>query len=287
MTGDPRHPGIDELSEFRAGVTDEALGERVAAHLADCPGCTVLSERLAHVPAVLAAAPAPAIPGDVEARITSAIAAEAARRDLAAPPKAAGSSALKPTRPSGSRATGHRSLRRRPRVAASAGALAAAACLGLAFAGYQLSETSHPAASASAPNQPRSSASPRVAGPNSMHAGPRVPGPGQQAPSFSVTVTDTNFRKATLRSQVRRQLAAPRGASRAGNHGATTSPSRALAGCVMSITGGTKPRLVEQAAYQSRPAYVIAVPDHAWVVARTCTASDPGTLASVSLPPGG
>ncbi|MBO0819503.1 MAG: hypothetical protein J2P26_01485 [Nocardiopsaceae bacterium] len=74
MNGHPRHPGLTELAEFRAGVTDAADGERLAAHLAECPDCAAVGDRLDQIPALLASVPAPAMPEDVAARILAALA---------------------------------------------------------------------------------------------------------------------------------------------------------------------------------------------------------------------
>jgi hypothetical protein len=40
---------------------------------------------------------------------------------------------------------------------------------------------------------------------------------------------------------------------------------------------------VDSATYQGKPVYVIAVPDHVWVVAPDCTASDPHLIRSIGL----
>jgi len=65
--------------------------------------------------------------------------------------------------------------------------------------------------------------------------------------------------------------------------GLEVAPSRSLVGCVMHLTGDVRPELVDRATYQSRPAYVIAIPDEAWVVGVACTATRPALMASVRL----
>ncbi|WP_300605279.1 hypothetical protein, partial [Trebonia sp.] len=60
-------------------------------------------------------------------------------------------------------------------------------------------------------------------------------------------------------------------------------PSSALVGCVLNLTGGVTPSLVDLATYQGEPAYVIAVPSRAWVVGLGCTASRPELITTVSL----
>lgn len=303
MNGHSRHPGTEELADFQAGASEGTRGDQVAAHIAACPECASVSERLSQVSAALASIPAPAMPGDVEIRIASALAAEAARRTPAAAvadPAADGANAaaLSPVASSGARrsvvtssspagsspATAPRRAwrkTRRPSYRTSGLALVtAAASLVLAFAGYWLSG-------------PGSQATPAVASGGSANAGRSgpagaVPGAHRLSPSlrpalgpvstFVIVVAATDFHMPTFQAQVREQLAAPASPSR-------ESPSRSLVACVMHLTGGARPELVEEARYDSRPAYVIAVPNHAWAIARPCTGS-PAVLSSVSLAPG-
>lgn len=340
MNGHPRHPGTEELAEFRAGVTDGVRGDQVAAHLAECLECASVAERLGEVPALLASIPAPAMPAYVEARITSALTAEAARRatapvdvtaaDAATPDPAPADSAPadsadsspspNPVVPPSSAPQRRRPVRRRTSrrraLTAPLGALVAtAACLVLAFIGYQVSGTGHNASSSEASG---SSASPH-AGENSS-AGGQGPGarPDSRNPAtnnpamgpastaaFAVLVSTTNFRKATLQEQVRQQLSAVHGTgpvASPGTSGSTgpvepsagvtpapggdrwVSPPKSLVGCAKVLTRVAKPELVEQATYQSQPVYMIAMANHAWVVERGCTAAHPELLASVALP---
>ncbi|HEX6454054.1 MAG TPA: hypothetical protein VF060_31905 [Trebonia sp.] len=331
MNGHPRHPGTEELAEFRAGVTDGVRGDQVAAHLAECPECASVADRLGEVPALLASVPVPAMPAAVEARITSALTAEAARRaaapvdvtaeDAATPDPALAdpddSSPLpNPVVPLSSAPRRRRSARRRTSrrraVTAPLGALVAtAACLVLAFVGYQLSGTGHHGGSAAA-----SGSSPSLharennsAGGQGLEPGPRPGpdtrmGPGSTA-AWVVVVSTTNFRKATLQEQVRQQLSATHSTGPIASPGTSgsagpvkpsagvtpvtggdrrVSPSESLVGCVRLLTNGTQPQLVEQATYQSQLVYMIAIANHAWVVGRGCTAAHPELLASVALP---
>ncbi|HEX6518844.1 MAG TPA: hypothetical protein VF070_02360 [Streptosporangiaceae bacterium] len=78
------HVDPDVLAEFRAGlITDHGLvtgrrGRAIAAHLSGCAACAALDARLARVSAVLAAAPAPAMPDAVARRLDGTLAALAA-----------------------------------------------------------------------------------------------------------------------------------------------------------------------------------------------------------------
>lgn len=303
MNGHPRHPGTVELAEFRAGVTDGAHGDRIGAHLAECPDCASVSERLDEIPAVLAAIPLPAMPGNVETRIVEALAAEAARRESAAaavpattePGVTSASPVCSSTAGSSSPSKAQPRAWWRSRLAASLGAVgAAAACLVLAFVSFRLSGTGHPT-------------SPAAPGSGNVHAGPNIPasgapgmrhdnlspahGPMQRTVPFVVVVSTTDFRQPTLRAQVVQQFPATASAGPSGHPspggGRWMAPSQSLVGCVMHLTGHATPAFVEEATYQSRPVYVVAVPDHAWVVARGCTSANPAVLASVALSPAG
>lgn len=309
MNGHPRHPGTEALAEFRAGVIDGTRGEQVAAHVAACPQCASVSERLGEVTTALASIPAPTMPRDLEARIASALAAEAARRDPAAvesasPDLTAASVGAVPSSegsPGGvspvprpvttpSPATARRRSRRRPAwqrsVTAPLGVFAAAAAyLVLAFVGYWLSGPGHQAAPSVASGGPAHAGQHNPAGQPGAHRltpplTPAIGGPASS--SFVVQVAATNFSKSTLQAQVRQQLTPGSGES----GGSRALPSRSLVACVMHVTGDRTPKLVEEARYQSQPAYVIAVPDHAWVVARGCTPAHPEMLTSVALASG-
>jgi hypothetical protein len=121
-----------------------------------------------------------------------------------------------------------------------------------------------------------------------------VPGPKDTRPgaSFTVTVSGTKYQQATLAEQVRAKLptygphptsgtTVPAASASAAS--ATVAPDSALRGCVLSLTGGTSPRLVDRATYQGDPAYVIASSSRVWVVGLGCTAAKPELIESVPL----
>lgn len=192
-----------------------------------------------------------------------------------------------------------------------------AACLLLAGLGYLLSvpgAAGMPSSASPAPARSVSASekSPISRGPHRDALSPTnaiESAPGSRSAAFLVTVSTTRYRKSTLRTQVDSQLARQaltpviggtsggesNGASGApGNQAGHTSqpstvlvPSGSLVGCVMHLTKGVPPSLVQQAMYQAEPVYVIAVPDQAWVVHPTCTAAKPALITSVSLAPVG
>ena len=262
---------------------------------ADQPEATVLASgdeaRLSEVAAFLASVPAPALPDAVEARISAALAAEATTRaDHAAPADGTRKSerSRPPARAGRHRGSGppRRGFRLRPALAA--GSLVA--CLLLAGLGYALSRTSSStesgaassagsASSAAAPAESRVGESSAAAG---SAAGPvAVPGPGhtEAGSPFAVTASGTKYRQATLAEQVRARLAVPAPSATS----ASAAPSPALQGCVLHLTNGAVPRLVDWATYQGQPAYVIASSTHVWVVGPSCTEAKTELVESVPL----
>src|SRR5580704_5200061 len=81
MRGQMTHPDPDVLAEFRAGLGTGRRRARIASHLAACERCTGLSDQLGEIPALLAAAPALAMPDAVAQRLESVLAAQVAQRD--------------------------------------------------------------------------------------------------------------------------------------------------------------------------------------------------------------
>ena len=108
------------------------------------------------------------------------------------------------------------------------------------------------------------------------------------------------IRQASLAAQVRARLAAsggarsgsvnvpgPRSSSAAASSGISSAlgsaPSAGLRGCVLRLTGGALPRLVDRATYQGEAAYIIASSSRVWVAGLGCTAADTEVIASVPL----
>jgi hypothetical protein len=127
---------------------------------------------------------------------------------------------------------------------------------------------------------------------------------------FVVSTTGTSYQQATLAQQAQAQLlaaqnpeqvpsAAPTASSAASAaptatasssalssaSGAprTVTPSPQLRACVLKVTGGVLPELVDRATYQGAPAYVIATASRVWVVGLGCTAARPQVITSVPL----
>src|SRR6266581_9506263 len=97
-----RHIGAEALASYREGDLGSRKSARIRAHLAGCPRCTAIDHDLAGVTALLASAPAPAMPDQVTTRIQAALTAEAARMAGAAQvtgARGAGRQAGRPSQP--------------------------------------------------------------------------------------------------------------------------------------------------------------------------------------------
>jgi hypothetical protein len=132
----------------------------------------------------------------------------------------------------------------------------------------------------------------------------------QAAGQFAVLESGTQYHQATLARQVREQLSAlvtpaaesptaltpnsssataePASSSSASAASSASAPAKTalgtrLAGCVLHLTNGKPPRLVDEATYDGVAAYIIATSSRVWVVRPDCTAADPHQITSVSL----
>ena len=124
------------------------------------------------------------------------------------------------------------------------------------------------------------------------------------ATGFAVIQTGTRYQKATLAEQAQAQLHAAQSrasgptsvpsASSSSTRSATSAPvssaaptssapTAQLRACVLKVTGGVLPQLVDRATYQGTPAYVIASSNRVWVVGLGCTAARPQVIVSVPL----
>jgi hypothetical protein len=148
-----------------------------------------------------------------------------------------------------------------------------------------------------------SAASGAVAAPASSAAA-SAPLPEAGGPGFFYVVTHsgTSYQPTTLARQaralvlaVRARESVPSGASTATSAGSAASATSApqtfapqtlsvqLRECILKVTGGEMPVVVDRATYQGTPAYVIASTSHVWVVGLGCTAAKPQVIASEAL----
>jgi hypothetical protein len=278
------HLDPEVLAEFRAGLISGRSGARISAHLAACERCAGLSDRLAEVSALLAAVPAPAMPDAVARRLEGVLAAEAASRDSS-------ERAVDPRSPD-------RATRPRPRrhwdfrLVALRVLAPAAAVVVLAAGGYGLSRigsgsTSSQAASsgvaaAASSAQAQSGA---AAVPSSTAKSGQGAFPAAEAPlTFEVVTSGTYYQRGTLRAQLEHELAL----QKRGLAGPQELASASVKGCVLRVTRGISPVLVENAHFQGQTAIVIVARsgsgDKAWVTAPGCSASSDHVLATMTLP---
>jgi hypothetical protein len=266
--------------------------------------------QLSEVAAYLAAVPVPALPDAVESRISAALAAEDAVRPrlptpLPRPAPARGRRRRPPASDHRRQGDGRRrgDFLRRPAVNVSL----LVVCLGLAGVGFALAQgggqeafsSSVAAGSAEAPSPSAAyAAGSSAAGSSAVGSGGisassansasrAAVEPGAQASSasapdfgsatFSVTASGTKYEPATLAEQVRARVAGSPASL------GTATSGAALRGCVLHLTGGAAPRLVDRATYQGEPAYVIASSTRVWVVGLGCTAAKTELVVSVAL----
>jgi hypothetical protein len=273
---DGRHPDVTALAEYQAGLADGRRGKRLAAHIANCAHCTTVSDQIGAVTSALASAPAPPLPDAVENRITGALAAEAALRAEATTTGDQRHTAQRtrektgPRRSRGDASGPPRGPRRlRPAVLMSGAAAAVLVLVGAVFGLIHLSSGS------SSPSAASSSQAAPVSGPNvaAPAAGARAAGSAEKGP-FTITTSGTPYEPATLATQVRTLLAARSAGLTLPSRASAQLPSgtsfAALSACVLHLTHQVRPSLVDWATYQGKPAYVIAVPDRAWVVGPGC-----------------
>ena len=290
------HPDPDVLAEFRAGLGTGRRRARIASHVAACERCTGLSDQLGEIPALLAAVPAPAMPDAVAQRLESVLAAQAAQRDSSE--RTVGDSAHHPAHHRAHDRARHRARSPRPRrhwdfrLVALRVLAPAAGVMVLAAGGYGLSRIAggstnsvaagSEAASAASSARAGAPAAPPSAGTSRPRAAPFEP-----AARFGVVTSATNYQRATLPQQLKRELqryARPAGSVQELAPGPVKE-------CVLRVTAGISPVslvLVEKAYYQGQPANVIVAArgdhDAAWVTTPACSAGSDYVLDTTTLP---
>jgi hypothetical protein len=291
------HLSDDDLASYIEGDLRPRKIAKIRSHLAGCPSCQGRVAALEAVPNLLASVQYPPIPERLSNRIEMALAAESSARVASAPASEAGRRELP------ARARLGRHSRRAPRftspLALRAGAAVAAAVV-IAGGGYAL--VSH-TGSGSAPS------SSSISGPSTSpaQAGPSVSyRHGAHEASIKTVKSGTNYKSATLASQAGRlitlqQSSASPGAMHAngsmstlGASGVASSAARAAApsasklqGCVDRISGGKSVLLVDIAKYMGQNATIIVVGTSAkaevYAVGSSCSSSASDILAKQSL----
>jgi hypothetical protein len=279
------HPESGVLAEYQAGLVTGRRRASIASHLEGCDRCAGLSDQLGEIPVLLAAAPPPAMPGDVARRLDLVLAAEAAKRD-SSERTVDDSPAHRPASPGPRRRWDFRLVTQRILVPA-------AAVVVLAAGGFGLNRVIGGSSSSSAAS--RSEAAPAAARPANGTAAARSEAtsrsgahPAIESPlNFPVVNSGINYLRATLAQQLETELQ-KQAQSAAGPQ---VLASGSLKGCVQRVTQGTRPgtlALVERAHFHGQPAIVIVAVsgghDTAWVTAPGCSASSDHVLATATLP---
>ena len=296
MRGQMTHPDPDVLAEFRAGLGTGRRRARIASHLAACERCTGLSDQLGEIPALLAAAPAPAMPDAVAQRLESVLAAQVAQRDSSE--RTVGDPSHDRAHDRAHQGARHRARSPRPgrgwdfRLVALRVLAPAAGVLVLAAGGYGLSRIGGSSTSSVAAGSEAASAASRAqagaaAAPSSAATSRPEAAPLEPAARFGVVTSATDYRRATLPQQLKRELqryARPAGSVQELAPGPVKE-------CVLRVTAGINPVslvLVEEAYYQGQPANVIVAArgdhDAAWVTTPTCSAGSDYVLDTTTLP---
>jgi hypothetical protein len=279
------HPESGVLAEYQAGLVTGRRRASIASHLDGCDRCAGLSEQLGEIPVLLAAAPPPAMPGDVARRLDLVLAAEAAKRD-SSERTVDDSPAHRPASPGPRRRWDLRLVTQRILVPAAAVIVLAAGGFGL---NRVISSRSSSSAASGSEAVPATSAPAHGATAAPSEAPSRSGGhPAIEAPlNFQVVNSGTDYRRATLSQQLENEL--QQHAQRAA--GPQVLASGSVKGCVQRVTDGTVPGtlvLVETAHFQGQPAIVIVAVqgghDAAWVTASGCSASSDHVLATATLP---
>jgi hypothetical protein len=277
------HPDSGVLAEVRAGLVTGRRGARISAHLAACERCTGLCGELAEVSALLAAVPAPVMPGAVVRRLEGVLAVEAAHKNKNDAERAVGdSSRHRVASPPPRRGWDFRLVARRVLAPAAAVVLLAAGGYGLSRIGS--SPTSSEASSSGAASAASSAHAGPAALPSSRHEAAQAIGTGVE---FGVVTSRIDYLRASLPQQLESEL---RRYQRAPGSVQEIAPA-SVVGCVRLVTSGISPEtllLVEKAHFQGQPANVIVAMrgdrDVAWVTTPACSGSSDYVLDTATLP---
>jgi hypothetical protein len=298
------HVNAEALALCREGLLGKRRTTRIEAHVSRCARCAEADAGLGALPALLALTTAAPMPAELTARLNGVIAAEAraaasrttgvartgAPRTTGEPRATGAPGAAEP-------ASGGRRPRGRPAVTRKVLAFAAAAVVLVAGGGYLLSRLPSPSPSESSASSGAASA----AGPASRAGANAAAGDG----ALTVISSGTDYRPGQLAGQVAVVLAqypipaagqpvpvpTRAAASSAAPSRQVQQPSRlaALPGCVARIAVGLRPRLVDEARYNGRPATIIVLPATApgpaqvWVVGPACSGSRSDVIAHVAM----
>jgi hypothetical protein len=308
-----RHVSAEVLALYREGAVSARKAAGIASHLSGCSQCEGIVGDLVNVSVLLTATSVPPMPDVLAVRIETAIVRESALRAAASPGQEPGTGReLVPGRPDLPERGGHGARRfRMPswsspvllRSLAATGAVAVIAGAGFLLASGQTS----PENSAGTSTRGQPAAAPRRSLSNT-HAGLPTAGRVPTYVSYhlngkvvtaSAIASQTNFGKASLAAQVRRDVRSSSvafgGAQR--SEPAPTSSSiggvslSELAGCLDRVSAGRKVLLANVARYLGRPATIIILKPltaadifDVTIVGLSCSASNPEVISRTTVP---
>jgi hypothetical protein len=266
------HIDADGIAEYRVGlITGRRAGE-IVTHLAACPECASVGDRLVEVSTVLAAVPQLAIPDLVAVRLQAALDAEIAI--------SAEKTSVAPARP-------RFRFPRLPSIRVLAPAAAAVTLLG--GGAYLVSQLGNGSAamssSASAagnaiPSSVSGSLAQRNAAQGNAEAGTDF---GVGKDSFAVVSSGTDLRSATLTQQLTALWQA-----RSASH--TSMASVMVKACVQAVAADHPVKLVASARYDGAPATVVIIGQGVGylglIAGSHCSATNSDIVARVVLPSG-
>jgi hypothetical protein len=259
------------------------------AHLDSCPLCrTALGDQVA-VSALLRRVPDPGpMPSEYAARLDSAIVSAQADRQAAATASGSSSATVLPLAPS-ARSSSRWGAIAESRFTKILVAAAAVVVIGAGgYAAFHRTTSSNPTASGGSLD---SSAQAPTAG--------AVPTRGsvQSLDEVPVQSSGTAYTKGNVAAQVASRLSSVAGAiqpqankAAAEAAGSTLGTVAGIKACLTAIAAPTAvPELIDLATFEGKPAAVLVLPDtdgtkEVWVVSRTCSGTNDGTLFFEPLP---
>ena len=320
------HADAATLAAFREELLSGRKATQVSAHLAACPRCAALEAQLAEVSTMLSRTTAPPMPAALTARIEAALAAEAAARSATTAPRAAAAAEPVPAMAGAPARVGSPSTNGPDRAGEKTGrqagwrghdrswlalrvAVVTAAVAVIAGGGYGVAQllTGNPPVNGAATGPPAAPGI-KIKGPVPSNGGSiGVPGSASGGGSSHSNVgtiaapvvsSGTNYRTGSLGAQASAVLKHLKPSLVHPGPALATPKNRAafsadLQACVIHISNGQHPLLVDLAHYEGRSAVIVVLPGtngsqpHAVVLAPGCTGTTSQVLATAPLPASG
>ena len=310
-----RHVSAEVLALYRESAVSARKAAGIASHLSGCSQCEGIVGDLANVSVLLTATSVPPMPDVLAVRIETAIVRESALRAAAIPGQASSTAKeLIPGRPDLPERAGRGARRfRMPswsspmllRSLAATGAVAVIAGAGFLLANGQTTPENSAGSTSSRGRPPAAAPGPSV---SNDHAAQRAAGQVPTDVSYHLNgkvvttnaiASQTNFGKASLAAQVRRDVrsssvgfgSAQRSAPAPTSSSISGVSLSELAGCLDRVSAGRKVLLADVARYLGRPATIIILKPltaadifDVTIVGFSCSASNPDVISRTTVP---